>query len=417
MTANVVRVNSDYKIQCVGGGQIILDTGLNSSGGYGKVSVLGDLTVLGEATVIQSNVINIQDLIITLNVGETGSGVTGSASEPRHSGIQIDRGTLHNNARWLWDETQSYLDSSTGLTKYGLWVSKTVTGGLNGIQTNSITVGDTNKDLYLLNKGTSIISVTGTDNYEQQVLDYANGLIAIDDDIIPNIKAVNDKISYEVLNISFNKINRADSAVVVNSSNITSQMKTYGTVGVSNYVTINHFPITNSNLNIDTLKTVTISDVSDAALNGSWPVITANPDAFFFVVQINTAQNFPTVNWNGNILINSYSSNIQFNLNNVTPIVFNQTSASLLNVNISGSTISGSHSSDDLILQATGSGAVNVNDILKLSYQSAPAAETNTTKIYAGSNGKGQTGLFFVNNNYSGELISKKKAIAFSILM
>ena len=453
MTANVVRVNSNYKIQSLGGGQIILDTGYNPTGEYGKVTVLGDLDVKGAATVIKSNVVSIQDTIITLNVGEIGNGVTGSVQDPQRSGFAVDRGTASDgNARWMWDETRAWLNPHTGTTKYGAWVSRTVVGGLAGIQTNSITTGTTGDNLYLLNSGTSIISVTGCSNYEQQVLDYANGLVFRDKDIIPNIKAVTDKIKYDLFNSSSNNIKRNDTAVRVFDSEITQQVVSYRTVGTANVITIDHTPISNFDLNVTTSSYVTISNCDSPAMNGTWPVITAPTNAYYFIIQIETSVSYSDVPFVGSISIVGYNSNAVVFINGNAVHTINGTQSDLYNLRFSGTTIqttSGSSAvlqltsegslallanngdttitatSGNMSLTASGTitikssdaGDVKIDDTLTLTNQSVPAIISNTTRIYSAAHGQGNTGLFFVNSSYSDEFISKKKAIAFSILM
>jgi len=427
MTANVLRVNSNYKIQSVGGGQIILDTGLSSSDEYGKVVVLGDLDIRGAATSISTNNVDIQDVVLTLNYGELGPGVTGNIADPGISGLQIDRGpvSLTNTgyAHWVWDENQIWTNPQTDESNHGLWVSKTESGGLNGIQTNSITVGDTNNNMYLIGAGTGILSVTGTTNYEEQVLDYANELVYNDPDIIPNIKAVTDKINYSLNNLSVNQIKRGgDSDVTVFDSNITEKIVSYQTVGISTAITITHFPLSNASLDIDTSKSVTIVGNNSPDMNGTWQVITAAPGAFYFIIQLPTGHNYPDLPWTGNISITSYRSNVKITLNNNLISTFYDNQVDLLNFSITGSTLSTSTDSN-LTIQTSGTGSiilnreVQINNITKLSHQSTPAASAGSTKIYAASHGVGNTGLFFVNTNHSDEFISKKKAIAFSILM
>lgn len=418
MTANVVRVNSNYKIQSIEGGKIILDTGRNPDGTFGEVLVLGNLNVIGEATVITSNVVSIQDVIITLNVGEIGNGVTGSISEPKQSGLEVARGTaINGTAKWLWDDSQFWTNPHSNTTQKGMWVSSTASGGLNGIQTNAITTGNTGDNLYLLSGGTSIISVTGTTNYENQVLDYNNGLVYKDADTIPNIKAVTDKIAYDLSNYATNFLARNDSIIAIYDSNIRGQITTYYTNGNSLYVTLNHFPISNASLQITTSSFVTISGSSSATLNGTWPVITAVANAPYFVIEIATPSNFNNLSWTGEIAIQSYNSNLQVTLDSVLVATFYRNQINLFDISVSNDTISTNNLGNDLILQAAGSGSVKINDTLTLTNQTAPSAASNTTKIYAASHGAGNTGLFFVNTAYSDEFISKKKAIAFSILM
>jgi hypothetical protein len=166
--------NGNYYIKVTDGGEIELNTGVAN----GKVVVTGDLEVRGTQTVIESTDTSINDNIIILNDGETGSGI--SLDE---SGLEIDRGSLENQ-RFVFDEDVTWLDPNTETLKQGGWHFKDLSGDLTGIRTNSISTGGS--DLYLINTGTGVVSVTGTANYEAQVTD---------DDHIPNKKYVDDYVS------------------------------------------------------------------------------------------------------------------------------------------------------------------------------------------------------------------------------
>ena len=181
MTANVVRVNGDYKIQTGQGGTITLDTGSSS----GSVSIVGNLTVAGTMTTLNTSDLTIEDNTIILNKGEQGSGVSQNTA-----GIVIDRGTAsRGNASIIWDETQSWDDPVSGTTQYGLFIFNTALGGLNGIRTNSI---NTNNGTLYINTGSSAISVHGSNNYETHVTD---------DNHIPNKKYVDAQIAYSIAQV------------------------------------------------------------------------------------------------------------------------------------------------------------------------------------------------------------------------
>jgi len=67
----------------------------------GHLTVSGDLVVQGDTTTLSTATLDVEDKIITINKGETGAGVTGSAI----AGIQIDRGTEDNiNLQWREDD-------------------------------------------------------------------------------------------------------------------------------------------------------------------------------------------------------------------------------------------------------------------------------------------------------------------------
>jgi hypothetical protein len=179
MSANIIRVSGDYKIQAVQGGNISLD-----AGNTGTVNIVGNLNISGNYTSITTTNTNITDNVIFLNVGQTGNGVLTGTGE-RISGIEIVRGSL-SNAQLLFDESLTFDDPVTSTTKSGVFVFKTENGSINGIRTNSI---DTNGGtLNLINSGTGVISVKGTANYENYVTD---------DDHIPNKKYLTDYVDFK----------------------------------------------------------------------------------------------------------------------------------------------------------------------------------------------------------------------------
>jgi len=176
-----LRVNGDYNIKTQEGARITLDTGPN----VGSVRVTGDLLVEGATVYVAATNLDIEDNIIVLNKGETGAGVTLD-----YSGIQIDRGTL-GAASLVWNENITIPTGSTG-SNAGGWQ---FVGGADGsynfsdsrlklkeiITESSVDGGD----LLVIGQGTGVITVIGTDNYENQVTH---------DDDVPNKKYVDDSI-------------------------------------------------------------------------------------------------------------------------------------------------------------------------------------------------------------------------------
>ena len=92
------------------------------------------------------------------------------------------------------------------------------------------------------------------------------------------------------------------------------------------------------------------------------------------------------------------------------------------NVNVGDTTInSGSiftnSTNSDLEVYANGSGTVYLRSVLKLENEAAdPTSVSNHNQLYSKSPGSGGTGLYFVNDSSSGELVSKSKAIVFGII-
>lgn len=171
----------EYKIVVQQGNQITLDTNPNRSdinNQQGKVVITGDLEVWGNQTTVESEIMVVKDNIIVINDGENGAGVTLDIA-----GLRIDRGT-ESDAYMIFDENLSWVDPVTATTKAGAFTFRNESGALVGLRANSISTGGGN--LYLINSGTGVISVTGTTDYENQVTD---------DDDITNKKYVDDAIT------------------------------------------------------------------------------------------------------------------------------------------------------------------------------------------------------------------------------
>lgn len=166
--------NGDYKISVQDGGNITLNTGFE----IGQVIITGNLLVQGNTTTVQSEDLTVRDNIIVVNSGENGAGITLDTA-----GLRIDRGSL-SDGYILFDEDITWRDPITETTKTGGFIFRNDLNALVGIRTNSISTGG--GDLYLINAGTGVISVTGTNNYENQVTD---------DDHITNKKYVDNAIT------------------------------------------------------------------------------------------------------------------------------------------------------------------------------------------------------------------------------
>lgn len=191
--SKTLNVNSgDYNIKVPSGQTITLDTGDQ----VGNVQITGNITIAGTQTVVNSQELDIVDNIIVLNKGETGAGITENTS-----GIQIDRGT-ESDALLVFDENTSFNDPVTQTVTPGTFVFKTADNAIIGLRTNAITTGG--GDLYLINSGTGVISVSGTNNYENQITD---------DDDVPNKKYVDDAITTGIQTITIQSIARGDSAL------------------------------------------------------------------------------------------------------------------------------------------------------------------------------------------------------------
>jgi hypothetical protein len=191
--SKILNVNTgNYVARVSSGNTITLDTGTQA----GTVVVTGDLQINGTQTTVNSQTLDLVDNIITLNKGENGAGVTENTA-----GIQIDRGTA-SDALLIFDEQTSFNDPITQTVKAGTFVFKTADNAIIGLRTNAITTGG--GDLYLINSGTGVISVSGTNNYETQITD---------DDDVPNKKYVDDAITTGIQTITIQSIARGDSGL------------------------------------------------------------------------------------------------------------------------------------------------------------------------------------------------------------
>lgn len=84
-------------------------------------------------------------------------------------------------------------------------------------------------------------------------------------------------------------------------------------------------------------------------------------------------------------------------------------------LDVNGSQIT-SASGGDVVITADGSGQVKVNKSLSLQDQSAPSSTSGYTKVYSNTPGGGGSGVYFVNTTASDELVSKTKAIVYSLI-
>jgi hypothetical protein len=194
--SRILKVSQgDYRIQVRSGGDIYLDTGLQT----GTVTVSGNLTVLGQTTTVNSTNTTIVDNIIQLNQGETGAGITKSVS-----GIEIERGTLPA-AQFVFSEQVTHYDSSEKTldaplgnpTKSGTFVARTQdTNGtvlLSGISVRSITTDGQGDLVFDLQDQPVVLRVARTAESGQPGSAYAARLT--DDNDIPNLKFVKQYIA------------------------------------------------------------------------------------------------------------------------------------------------------------------------------------------------------------------------------
>jgi hypothetical protein len=391
----VVRIpGGDYKVVTRSAGTITLDTGDNT----GNVYITGSLTVMGTTTTVQSETLTVVDPIIQINTSETGAGVTNNLA-----GIQIDRGT-EPDVSILFDESVASKDPNTGADVYGTFVFRDVDLDLKAIQTNSINTGGGN--LALISDGIGIVTVSGTTNYEQQVLDYGSM------DIMYSINTIarDSDIATIVTTTAHGFINGQRASIVCDSNN--SFTATDVEINVLNSVSFRY-----DNAGPDIIPPV--------PANGSvYPSIIWDDDVVPNIRAVADLVSY-TIS-SGSISLNE----IKENDTKVQAHDFDTSGVSEINFIIDGSTKGVINSSgltiDTVVINNNTVGVENPTDALgfentlALKNQASPDTSllVGYVKLYStGSPGNGGTDLYFVNTDGQDELISKTKALLYSLIL
>ena len=426
--AKIVRTtDDDYRIIVANGGTIYLDTTGAEYDGSGKVVVRGDLEVKGDTTTVESTITTIADNIIVLSDGNTNSGLPASLDRPYSSGIEIDRGLLAP-ARWVYDDSITWtLGGTSGI---GTWVG--TQGSIGSEQrlplaTPGIVAGG---NLYV-STGNGIISVTGTNDYEEKIWYYDSGVITPDpttgaivrdDDTIPNAKAVKDYVDYSIATVEIDRIVEDDTSIVIlDKNNVIDSIINVGSLTVIQTVGSHGYEV--GDTVVISGVTTSPTDAIIEGINGSWTVTdvpqndqiefnrsTTGGDANAYVTNSGSTVYSETrisVTVEGSEVTNFYSNRIE-----------------LSDIQILGNEISTYNSNDELVLAAPGVGAVKIKDTLELPKTPNdddgslnPGHPTDGIKLYSKEPGTGNTGLYFVNeNDYQDEVISKNRALLYGML-
>jgi hypothetical protein len=357
-----LRVNGDYNIRAGDGAKITLDTGPAASGG--SVRVTGDLVVEGETFNISTTNLTIEDNIISLNTGEVGPGVS-----LVYSGIEIERGNTssispQNNASFLYDESTDAWILAHGSAP-GPFNFDASSLRLKKILTNLTTdLGD----LTLIGTGDGLVKVSGTTAYEAQILAREAAVPGSVDDVLPNKKYVDDAIQN---NPTFQIVapQSQDTKVVIADKEITPN--TQGTAG-----SLAYFEYNGGGTTFSTYGESAVSIIVDNSLVGQF-----------------YANRFEV----GDLEIGGGPDR-----NEIT------SRASITNENI--------------YVRTQGTGKLQTNYAIQVeNIGSIPSYVSNSVLLYAAAPSIGTTGLYFVNDSaeaakQNGELISKNKALVFSML-
>ncbi len=249
--SKIVKVSqSDYRLKVVSGGNITLDTGVNT----GIVRVTGNLIVDGEYVTVNTTNMEVEDNILLLNRGETGAGVTEG-----FSGIQVDRGSL-NDAQVVWKESVDKFSFQT--TTGGVTPVDTLAGVLVG----SIATDPTTNLEFDMQSGGGTLRITNSTGYESRVLNNND---------IPNRKWITDYVyaygGYAVTDKIFNPVaatpGNEDTLVEANTTNIKFYIKSSGTLNQRAQITSQGLDVDNINVFNNTINNPSGSNLILTALN------------------------------------------------------------------------------------------------------------------------------------------------------
>mgnify|MGYP006271730799 CR=1 FL=1 len=421
--------NTDYKIASRPGGEITLDTGLET----GTVIVTGNLQVNGDTTTVNTTDLEIEDNLIVLNRGELSDKVTGNTA-----GIEIDRGSSVP-ARWVYDEQVEW--ALGGTQGQGTFYAEK---GANGQKLPLNTPGIVSQGNLYIDTAEGVISVTGTVDYEESVFNYEQGVIAPDvdgsiiknDDHIPNAKGLVDFISYSFANNLQPSIQEGNTKVeAIDETHSISQILSLNPLGTSSTVlaTSNPHGFTQTD----------VLDISGVDGNGD-PIENLN-DTNIEILEIINQFSFRIAK---SIIGGSVASYIA-NSGTVTKSVSQETKVLVTvagidvgefyqdrfrteDIEIKNNEIKSIVTDDDLILKASNKGVVKIDDVLELAAfpwdgdSEIPQPPTDGARIFttqSNISGKfedqtlGKSGIFFVNSNQTqDELISRNRSLLYSML-
>lgn len=351
-----LNVDGDYKLNVTDGGTITLDTGADQ----GKVVITGDLEVQGTTTTIDTATLLIEDRVITIN--RNGFDQTGQVSDiggQRVAGIEIDRG--NSDAYWVFDD-----NINTQAPGSGAWVGRIGNAGSSGtiVGIRTTAINTAGADLYLISQGTGIVTVQGTNNYQEQVFAYSGGEVdfsgnpVLENDALVNARGVADYVD------AFFTGRFQDTIESGITSPTKVEVKDQEATGTESRIifTIDNEEVSNFYNNRVELQHIRIVDTTIETTSSNSDLVLSSPGA-------------------GSVKIDDTLL--------LTPVP---------------------HADD------AGIGSPFPNQGFDADTDN-PDAPSEGVKVYAKSEGPAGTSLFFVNSNETqDELVSKKKSILFSMI-
>lgn len=354
----VVQTNGDYIIRAiadpVSGGRIVLDTGPNT----GEVRITGNLVVTGDVLNVESSQLNIEDNTITVNYGELGAGVTLD-----YAGLEVDRGSLPN-AAFVYDEINGNWILAAGSVPGPFDFANDGTTPLTPRSTSRLKLkeiltdaGTDNGDLLLIGEGNGVAKVR-LDPLDDGT-EYQSNVDNPND--VPNKKYVDDAIQN---NPTFQIISNAPSGSPLLPNSATRVIITdTNTAGSTSYFS--------SNTGYTTYGESAVSVLVDGTLI-----------AQFFTNRLEV----------GGLEIGGGDDSYEIS-----------TKSSVSNQNI--------------FIRTQGTGLLETNYGLELHRIGTPTGyPTDATMLYSAVPGPGKSGLYYYHDQDRDELISRRRALLFSMI-
>jgi hypothetical protein len=354
----VVQTNGDYTIRAiadpVSGGRIVLDTGPN----IGEVRITGNLVVTGDVLNVEASQLNINDNTITVNFGETGAGVT-----LFYAGLEVDRGSLPN-AAFVYDEINGNWLLAAGSVPGPFDFANDGTSELTPRSTSRLKLKEIltdpstdTGDLLLIGDGNGVVKVR-TDPADNGST-YQSNVVNPND--VPNKKYVDDAIQ----------------------NNPTFQIISNPPVGLP--------------LRPNSASRVIITDTDTA---GSTAYFSDNTGYTTY------GESAVSVLVDGTLIAQFFNNRVQ----------------------IGGLEIGGGEdsfeistkafiSNQNIFIRTQGTGRLETNYGLELHRIGVPSGyPVDATLLYSASPGSGKSGLYFYHDQGRDELISKQRALLFSMI-
>ena len=348
-----LNVNGDYNIKTAEGSNIILDTGP----GVGNTRITGNLVVEGESFNVAAENLNVKDNIIILNDGELGSVFDPGDPSLEQGGVTLRfSGIQIDRGPTLLPASFIFdeLDNSWNIAfgSPGAYNFAESSLKVSSILTNPLTDSG---DLTLIGSGTGVVKVLGTNNYEDQVTQ---------DDDIPNKKYVDDAIQ----------------------NNPTFQILA------------------------DRTGTATRVIIADRDLDASPLDPTITGSTAYFEAETG--------------LVTFGESSVSVIVDESLVSQFFRNRAVIQGLEFIGNEITNNDTSENIFLRTNGTGKLETNYAIQIgsigtdpnTSAGVPAAVSDATLVYSSQPSIGTTGLYFVNTQVNGEMISKNKALVFSML-